>query len=62
MACQHTLDRNGDSLKHKYSERFRRMWSFYLQSCAAAFRARNIQLWQVVFAKQGVRGGYQTVR
>jgi len=62
MAWQHNLDRNWDSLKEKYGERFRRMWSFYLQSCAAAFRARNIQLWQVVFAKQGVRSGYQTVR
>ena len=62
MAWQHNLDRNWDSLKEKYDERFRRMWSFYLQSCAAAFRARNIQLWQVVFSKQGVRGGDQTVR
>lgn len=42
-------------------ERFRRMWRYYLLSCAGAFRARDIQLWQWVLAKQGVIGGYQRV-
>lgn len=32
-----------------YSERFKRMFSYYLNACAGAFRARDIQLWQVVF-------------
>jgi cyclopropane-fatty-acyl-phospholipid synthase len=31
----------------------------YLLSCAGSFRARRNQLWQIVFSKQGVRGGYQ---
>jgi cyclopropane-fatty-acyl-phospholipid synthase len=34
-------------------ERFRRMWEYYLLSCAGAFRARNIQLWQVVLTPEG---------
>jgi cyclopropane-fatty-acyl-phospholipid synthase len=34
-------------------ERFRRMWEYYLQSCAGAFRSRSIQLWQVVFTPTG---------
>jgi cyclopropane-fatty-acyl-phospholipid synthase len=42
-------------------EPFRRMWSYYLLSCAGAFRARNIQLWQWVLAKNGVAGGYTRV-
>lgn len=44
-------------------ERFRRMWSFYLCAMAGCFRAgsRN-QLWQIVFSKRGVRGGYRSVR
>ncbi len=39
-------------------ERFRRMWRYYLLSCAGAFRARNLQLWQWVLSHQGVQGGY----
>lgn len=39
-------------------ERFRRMWEYYLLSCAGAFRARDIQLWQWVLAREGVPGGY----
>ncbi len=41
-----------------YGERFHRMWRYYLLSCAGAFRARDIQLWQVVLSKRGVHGGY----
>ncbi|MYB33845.1 MAG: cyclopropane fatty acyl phospholipid synthase [Gammaproteobacteria bacterium] len=32
-------------------QRFYRMWSYYLQVCAGAFRARDLQLWQVVLSK-----------
>lgn len=39
-----------------YSDRFRRMFSYYLHACAGAFRAREIQLWQVVFSR-GKEGG-----
>ncbi len=43
-------------------ERFRRMWHFYLMSCAAAFRARSNQLWQLVLSPGGRPGGYSEVR
>jgi len=43
----------------KYSERFRRMWRYYLLGCAGGFRAREMQLWQIVFSADGVRGGYR---
>jgi cyclopropane-fatty-acyl-phospholipid synthase len=46
----------------EYDTRFFRMWTYYLLSCAGAFRARNIQLWQVVFTKSGITGGYTSVR
>jgi cyclopropane-fatty-acyl-phospholipid synthase len=29
------------------------MWEYYLQSCAGAFRARDIQLWQFLFSPIG---------
>ena len=39
--------------------RFFRMWRYYLLSCAGAFRARDIQLWQWVLSKEGMPGGYR---
>ena len=48
-------------LSRKYTERFRRMFTYYLCACAGAFRARNIQLWQVVFTK-GIKGGLRVAR
>lgn len=44
-----------------YSDRFRRMFSYYLNACAGAFRARDIQLWQVVFSR-GVESGLRVAR
>jgi cyclopropane-fatty-acyl-phospholipid synthase len=46
----------------KYDERFRRMWRYYLSSFAGAFRARVMELWQVVLSPSGVEGGYQSIR
>ena len=43
----------------RYGDRFRRMWRYYLLSCAGAFRARAVQLWQVVLSPTGVPGGYR---
>lgn len=50
------------ALKAHYSERFFRMWRYYLLSCAGSFRARYNQLWQIVLSPHGVAGGYQAVR
>ena len=52
----------GPSLKEKYGDRFYRMWKYYLLSFAGSFRARHIQLWQIVLSKNGVPGGYHSVR
>jgi cyclopropane-fatty-acyl-phospholipid synthase len=46
----------------KYDARFQRMWHYYLTSFAGAFRARSIQLWQVVLSPNGVEGGYRSIR
>lgn len=46
----------------KKGDRFYRMWKYYLLSCAGTFRARKMQLWQVVLSKNGVLGGYTSVR
>src|SRR5690606_3208155 len=46
----------------RYDERFYRMWRYYLNSCAGAFDARDIQLWQWVFSPPHRRMSYHSVR
>jgi len=62
MAWFRNFDRNWSAIEQKYGSRFYRMWKFYLLSFAGAFRARSLQLWQVVLATRGVPGGYEPVR
>lgn len=45
-----------------FDERFRRMWHFYLMGSAAGFRARSLQLWQIVMRRCGRAARYTTVR
>ena len=56
------FDRAWPQLKSKYGERFYRMWKYYLLSNAGGFRARRLNLWQVVLSPHGVEGGYRSVR
>jgi cyclopropane-fatty-acyl-phospholipid synthase len=58
MAWYNNFTKNWDKLKAAYDDRFYRMWTYYLLSCAGGFRARRTQLWQIVFSKRGVKGGY----
>jgi cyclopropane-fatty-acyl-phospholipid synthase len=46
----------------KYDNRFKRMWEYYLLSCAGSFRAGNLQLWQIVLSKPGYNNDYKSVR
>jgi cyclopropane-fatty-acyl-phospholipid synthase len=46
-----------DDLKGSYSDRFKRMWEFYLLSVAGSFRSEDLQLDQVVYTKGADRGG-----
>ncbi len=59
MAWYENFAEHWPRLKARFDQRFFRMWSYYLLSCAGAFRARNIQLWQVVMTKHGLKGGFQ---
>lgn len=52
MAWHENFNQHWEQLKDKYGERFQRMWNFYLLSCAASFRTRQSQLWQIVLSKQ----------
>lgn len=59
MAWLNNFENNWDKIKHNYDEAFYRMWRYYLLVSAAAFRARDIQLWQIVYSKNGMQGGYR---
>jgi len=62
IAWYENFNKNWLKLKRNYSERFYRMWKYYLLSCAGTFRSRRNQLWQIVLSKNGVFDGYQSVR
>lgn len=62
LAWHHNFVTAWPKLKHQYDERFYRMWTYYLLACAGAFRSRYMQLWQIVFSKTGIPGGYFSVR
>jgi len=62
MAWYKNFEDSWDQLKENYDERFHRMWRYYLLLCAGSFRARKLQLWQIVLSKNGVKGGYTPIR
>ncbi len=62
MQWHKNFEKNWPKLKNKYDDRFYRMWNYYLLSCAGSFRARQIQLWQIILSPNGVPGGYKSVR
>jgi cyclopropane-fatty-acyl-phospholipid synthase len=62
MVWLENFEKNWETLKPKYNDRFYRMWKFYLSASAATFRCRNNQLWQIVLSKKGLLGGCEEVR
>jgi hypothetical protein len=62
MAWYRNFTGNWDKIRGHYDERFFRMWTYYLLSCAGSFRSRRSQLWQIVFSRDGLREGYHRFR
>ena len=63
MAWHKNFEESWNKIKSNYDERFYRMWKYFLLSSAGAFRARTKnQLWQIVLSKNGVIGGYNSIR
>ncbi|MDX3773655.1 cyclopropane fatty acyl phospholipid synthase [Chromatiaceae bacterium AAb-1] len=57
LAWCHNFEQAWPQFRAELGERFFRMWRYYLLSCAGAFRARDLQLWQWVFSKAGGYSG-----
>ena len=53
LAWEENFRRTWPRFADRYGERFRRMWRFYLLSCAGAFRARSLQVFSILFSKEG---------
>lgn len=53
MAWYRNFEQAWPELEEKYGERFYRMWRFYLLTSAGGFRARYMQLFQIVLTKDG---------
>lgn len=62
QAWRENIEAAWEDLPERYDERFRRMWGFYLAGSMASFRARRINLWQIVLSPEGVPGGYVAPR
>lgn len=62
MAWFYNFNKSWPLFEKRYGNRFYRMWSYYLLSLAGSFRARKVQLWQIVLAKDGTQGHYEPVR
>ena len=62
MAWHRNFEEHWPQLRHAYDERFYRMWRYYLLSAAGSFRARNVQLWQILFSNNGITGDYYVPR
>ncbi len=50
------------SIKGDFDERFYRLWVLYLSMARACFLSRRLQLWQIVFSKEGLQNDYRAVR
>ncbi|WP_370607917.1 cyclopropane fatty acyl phospholipid synthase [Citrobacter meridianamericanus] len=61
MAWHERFNQAWPELSARYSATFRRMFNYYLCACVGAFRARDIELWQVLFSR-GVEGGIRVYR
>jgi len=62
LSWNNNLERNWPFLHLQYDERFYRMWRFYLLGFSGAFRARHIQLWQIVLSPKGRMRRYDAPR
>ncbi|MGB8714222.1 MAG: cyclopropane fatty acyl phospholipid synthase [Onishia taeanensis] len=61
MAWLENFTARWPEIADRYNETTRRMFRYYLSACAGAFRARDLQLWQIVFS-MGCEGRYDAAR
>lgn len=53
MTWLRNFDGSWTELSNKYDDGFRRMWRYYLMTCAGSFRSQLLQLWQILLSPNG---------
>jgi cyclopropane-fatty-acyl-phospholipid synthase len=61
LAWWDNFEKAWPKLEDVYGPRFYRMWRFYIMASVGAFRARKLQLWQIVLSKGDIQN-YLPVR
>jgi len=61
-AWRENFKQSWPALKANYGDRFYRTWIYYLTFCEGGFLARKVQLWQIVFSKDGLKEPYRAAR
>lgn len=59
MAWFNNFDKHWPKLKKDYSDSFYKMWKYYLHVCAGAFRARDLQVFQLIIANGAPQEAYR---
>ncbi len=59
LAWRENFTRAWPTLAEEMPSDFCRRWTYYLNLFAGVFRARGLQLWQLVLSPNGVPGGYR---
>jgi len=62
QAWEKNFEAGWPKLKGKYSEDFYQLWKAYLTFAQAMLGSRCYHLYQFVFSKNGILGGYQAPR
>jgi len=62
MAWHQNFIDSWPEIKDRFNDKFFRMWKYYLLTCAGVFRARDLQLWQIVMSPKGIINGYTSIR
>ena len=62
MAWHDNFVRRWPEIEARYDQRFYRMWTYYLLSCAASFRARTNHVWQLALIPAGTKHRYRSIR
>ena len=62
LAWDANFQKNWPTIQEQYSETFYSIFRYYFNSFAGAFKARHIQLWQIVFSKGASNHVYERVR
>jgi len=61
-AWERNFDKGWPQLESKYGDNFYRTWKVYLQMSQATLKSRNVQVYQILYTKKGILGGYDSVR